>query len=124
MAYPLLKPASREFDPGAYPVKTFKAQSGAEVRMLYGNKRVNQALSLAYNNITDSQAEEFITHFDEVQGSYQTFKLPAEVQAGWSAASTTLDAVTGAAWRYDGPPSITSIKPGISSVQIKLVGVL
>lgn len=124
MAYPTLQPTGREFDPGSYPVKTFRSQSGAEARILYGSKRVDQMLSLTYENITDSQAEQFITHFDEVRGSYETFTLPSAVRAGWAASSATLDAVSGAAWRYDAPPTISSIKPGISSVQVKLVGVL
>lgn len=124
MAYPTLQPTGREFDPGSYPVKTFRSQSGAESRILYGSKRVDQMLSLTYENITDSQAEQFITHFDEVRGSYETFTLPSAVRAGWAASSATLDAVSGAAWRYDAPPTISSIKPGISSVQVKLVGVL
>ena len=34
------------------------------------------------------------------------------------------DAATGNKWRYDGPPAITSVRPGISSVTVKLVGVL
>lgn len=124
MAYPTLAPSNREFDPGSYPVKTFRAQSGAESRILYGSKRVDQRLALSYDNITDSEAEQFVTHFDEVRGSYETFTLPAAVRAGWSAASSTLDAVTGAAWRYDSPPMITSVKPGRSTVQVTLVGVL
>lgn len=124
MAYPTLQPTGRNFDPGSYPVKTFKAQSGAESRILYGSKRVDQALSLSYDNITDSQAEQFVTHFDEVRGSYETFTLPSAVRAGWAASAATIDAVTGAAWRYDAAPTITSVKPGVSSVQVKLVGVL
>ena len=124
MAYPTLQPTGRDFDPGSYPVKTFKSQSGAESRILYGSKRVDQQLALTYDNITDSQAEQFVTHFDEVRGSYETFTLPSAVRAGWAASAATIDAVTGAAWRYDAPPTITSIKPGVSSVQVKLVGVL
>lgn len=124
MAYPSIAPTSRSFDPGSYPVKTFKAQSGAESRILYGSKRVDQELSLSYDNITDAEAQQFVDHFDEVKGVYETFALPSAVRSGWAGSAATLDAVTGAAWRYESPPSITSIKPGISSVQVKLLGVL
>jgi hypothetical protein len=124
MAFPALQPSSRDFEPGDYPVKTFRSQSGVESRILYGSKRSNQALTLTYQNITDSQAEQFITHFDQVRGSFDTFTLPAVVRAGWQAGAATIDAVAGAAWRYDGPPSITSVKPGISTVQLKLAAVL
>ena len=124
MAFPTLAPSGREFDAGSYPVKTFRAQSGAESRILYGNKRSNQSLSLTYANITDSQAEQFVTHFDEVRGTYETFTLPSAVRIGWSASSATLDAVTGSAWRYDSAPSLTSISPGRSTLRVKLVAVL
>ena len=39
MAFPSLVPSTRTFDAGNWPVKTYKAQSGAEVRILYGNRR-------------------------------------------------------------------------------------
>lgn len=124
MAYPTLKPTGRQFSAGDYPVKTVRSQSGVETRILYGSQRTGMALELSYQNITDSQAELFSSHYDEVFGSYNTFRLPSEVRSGWAASSATLDAVGGNAWRYDSPPAITSIKPGISTVQVKLVGVL
>ena len=124
MAFPTLQPTGREFDAGSYPVKSFRSQSGVESRILYGSKRVDQSLSLTYDNITDSQAEQFVTHFDEVRGSYATFTLPAAVRSGWTASSSTLDVVSGGAWRYDSAPQISSVKPGISKVQVKLIGVL
>jgi hypothetical protein len=124
MAFPTLQPTGRDFNPGSYPVRTFKSQSGTESRILYGSKRVDQELSLTYENITDSQAEQFVTHFDEVKGNYLTFTLPSAVRAGWTANAATIDAVLGGAWRYDGPPTIASVKPGLSNVQVKLAGVL
>ena len=124
MAYPTLRPTSRDFDPGSYPVKSFRAQSGAEVRILYGSKRTDQALTLAYDNIPDADAQQFVTHFDEVFGTFSTFVLPANVRSGWSAAAATLDAVTGAAWRYDEAPMITSVRPGRSSVRVSLKAVI
>jgi len=124
MAYPTLAPTARAFTPGSYPIKNFRAQSGAEVRILYGSQRTGMTLALSYDNITDASAALFVAHYDEVQGTYQTFSLPVSVRSGWSGSSTTLD-VTGAnAWRYDDAPQITAVRPGISSVQIRLIGVL
>lgn len=82
------------------------------------------ALDLAYDNITDTQAELFATHYDETKGTFLTFTLPSQAKAGWAASAATIDVVAGAAWRYDGPPSIASVRPGISTVQVKLKGVL
>jgi hypothetical protein len=125
MAFPTLEPTSRDVDAGDYPVKTFKAQSGAEVRILYGSKRTGMSISLGYDNISDIDAESFVTHFDEVLGSYNTFTLPSAVTTGWTGAASALTAAaTGNEWRYAEPPAITSVRPGRSSVRIKLLGVL
>lgn len=125
MAYPTLTPSARNFDAGDYPVKTFKAQSGAEARILYGSKRTGMTLDLSYDNIADTQADDFVSHFDEVLGTYSTFALPSAVITGWSGVASAIDAsATGNQWRYSQPPQITNVRPGRSSVQIKLIGAL
>ena len=83
MAYPILKPSSRSYDPGSYPVKTFRAQNGAETRILYGSERTDVKLSLSYANIGDPNAELFLDHYDEMQGTFQTFFLPGQALGGW-----------------------------------------
>ena len=62
MPFPTLIPTSRQFDAGDFPVKTYKAQSGAEVRILYGTDRTSMTLSLSFANITDANAQLFIDH--------------------------------------------------------------
>jgi hypothetical protein len=124
MSYPSLAPTGRQFDAGDYPVKTIRSQSGVESRILYGNRRTNMALQLSYDNITDAQAQQFVTHYDQTKGTFLSFRLPDGVRAGWSANAATLDAVQGNNWRYESAPSITSVRPGKSSVQVKLLGVL
>lgn len=126
MAFPALKPTSRSFDTGSYPVKTFKAQSGAEVRILYGDKKSGAKLSLGYENITDDQAAQFLVHFDETKGTYGTFDINADTRAGWqlSQAPFGFRIGTGAKWRYEGPPEITTVRPGVSTVRVELVSVL
>lgn len=125
MPYPTIRPTGRSFSPGDYPIKTFRAQSGAEVRILYGSKRTGMSIELTYENIADSLADDFVAHYDEVKGQFSAFALPSELRAGWGGDQSALDAAgTGVAWRYAEAPSISSVRPGISSVQIRLVGVL
>lgn len=126
MAFPTLVPSSRAFNAGDWPIKTFRAQNGAEVRILYGSARTGMQLELQYQNITDTNANLFLTHYNEVQGTYGTFTLPATgAKGGWTGNTNSLD-VTGTenSWRYAEAPSVQSVKPGVSSVTIKLVGVL
>lgn len=124
MPYPQIEPSSRQFTPGDYPIKAVRSQSGVETRILYGNRRTNMTMDLAYNNITDAEAELFTTHYDEVKGTFGTFTLGYPARAGWTGSAAALQAVGGTAWRYESPPSITAVKPGISNVQVKVVAVL
>ena len=124
MSYPSLIPSSRNFNAGDYSYKTFKSQNGSETRILYGDKRTGMTLDLSYDNIADTAADDFITHYDSVKGGFETFDLPAAFRSGWSGNTSAIDAATGNKWRYDSPPTITSVRPGISSVTVKLVGVL
>lgn len=125
MAYPTYKPTARSFDAGDYPVKVFKAQNGSESRILYGSKRTNMKLSLSYENISDSRAAAFSSHYDEVLGTYNTFTLDSEATAGWDGGSGVIDAVaSGNQWRYESPPQISQVRPGISTVTVNLIGVL
>ena len=125
MPFPTAVPSSREFNAGDFPVKTFKAQSGAEVRILYGSKRTGMEISLGYDNAPDSVANGFVTHFEEMKGSYTTFALPSAVTTGWQGTASTLTAsANGNQWRYAEPPSISSVRPGRSNIRVRLVGVL
>ncbi len=124
MAYPTITPSSRNFDAGQYPVKTYSAINGKEVRILYGDKRTGMTLDLSYDNVTDANADDFISHYDETKGTFTAFDIPSAAKTGWTGATTAIDAATGNRWRYAEPPRITSVRPGISSVTVKLVGVL
>ena len=76
MPFPALQPTSRDFTPGNWPVKSYKSQSGAEVRILYGDTRTNMELTLGYDNISDAQAQQFLTHYDETKGTYSQLTAP------------------------------------------------
>ena len=122
MPFPNLKPTARSFDAGDYPIKTFRSQSGIEARILYGSRRTGAQLSLSFDNISDSDANSFLTHFEETRGTFTTFSLAGNTTAGWSPGN--INAGTGNTWRYAGPPEIASVRPGRSSVTVKLIAVL
>ena len=125
MDFPDIQPTSRTFDPGNYPVKAFKAQNGAETRILYGDKRTNMKLALTYANISDAVAQQFLTHYDDVQGTFQTFSVLTEAKSGWSGDATAFSAAPQSnRYRYEGPPQVAQVRPGISTVTVNLIGVL
>jgi hypothetical protein len=123
MPFPALRPTARDFKPGDWPIKSYNAQSGAEVRILYGDTRTRMELTLGYDNLTDAQAEQFLTHYDEAKGSYLTFNLNSTAKAGWSGSAAAIDAGNINQWRYADAPQVTAVRPGRSSVRVNLVGV-
>jgi len=61
-----------------------------------------------------------------MQGTYQTFGIPSSSQtfSGWTAGADNLNlAGTGAVWRYGEPPQQQSVRPGVSTVSVRLIGV-
>jgi hypothetical protein len=124
MAFPSLAPTSRNFNPGDYPIRQFRSQSGAEVRILYGDSRTGMVLELSYDNIADADAEAFLTHYNEVKGTYNTFTLPVAAKEGWTGTSVAIDVSGFNAWRYSEAPGVTAVRPGRSSVRVNLIGVL
>lgn len=124
MPFPTLVPTTRNYDAGDFPVRTYKAQSGAETRILYGSRRSGMKLSLGFENITDAQAEQFLDHFDETKGTFTTFTLPSQTFTGWSGNRDAIDVPTGLRWRYSQPPSVANVKSGRSSVTVELMGTI
>jgi len=130
MAFPSLRPSSRSFDAGDYPIKTYKTQNGSEVRILYGNRRTNMKMALSYENITDAQAELFLDHYDEMKGTFTTFAIASQLQnvaakTGWEGSHDAIGAgASGNAYRYEGPPQVQQVRSGISTVTVNLIGVL
>ena len=123
MTFPNITPTSRTFEAGDYPVKTYRAQSGKEFRILYGTNRTEMKLSLAYENIKDSDAEMFLDHYDEMKGTFKTFEIASESLSGWGGNDDALE--TGSsAYRYAEAPQQTQVRPGISTVTVNLIGVL
>lgn len=92
MPFPTLAPTARTFEAGNYPIKTFTSQNGVETRILYGSRRTGQKMSLTYQNIFDYEAEQFISHYDEVFGTLNAFSIASVgtadgAKTGWNGQS-------------------------------------
>ena len=125
MDYPTLVPSQRRFDPGNYPVKSFQAINGVEHRLLYGSVRTQMTLNLQYQNISDKDAASFLKHFDQQKGTLIGFNLSVsdtEVKGGYKGKDVFPMWANGGKWRYDSPPKLTSVRPGISTVSVVLRG--
>ena len=147
--FPEIKPTSRSYSPGEYPSTTFESLDGTKTHLRYGNKRVNATLQLSFSNIIDSEAAQILDHYEEVNSVWDhvTFgNNDALVGVGFiqpnqynqylrnymkegdskirRAKDNSAANSSGLKWRYDGPPTVTSVVPGRSNVECKFVGCL
>tara|TARA_B100000927_G_scaffold156205_1_gene125810 strand:- start:9994 stop:10416 length:423 start_codon:yes stop_codon:yes gene_type:complete len=130
-SFPNIQPSSRSYTPGSYPQTEFISQNGAKSVIRYGNKKTDAKLSLGFTNITDFQANQILDLYDAVNRDYDyIFFGDSTALAGIN--DTNLrnkqkeNDNTGIKLRYrfDGPPTVTSVRPGISNVQCKFVACL
>ena len=126
VAFPPIKPTGRSYNPGKYPQAEFRALNGATTRMLYGNRRSDAELQLEFQNISDDNAALILRNYERVgpTGDWVSF----DASTGSAGASSSLAAYlqesggSGLRWRYDGPPDVSSVVPGRSTVQVKFIG--
>jgi hypothetical protein len=121
--FPALKPTARSFQLGQYPVKTYRAMSGAVVRRSFGNKAFGYTLELEFANVSEATVNTIIDHYNGQQGGTLGFIIATAVFAGYT---VTLQGKvrnpSGIEWLYAEPPSVSSVIAGISTVTVKLVG--
>jgi hypothetical protein len=86
-------------------------------------------LSLTYANIPDANAELFVAHYDDKQGTFKRFNassLGSDVITGWDGAGSTIrkNPDDTAQYRYESAPVITQVAKGRSTVTVNLIGVV
>ena len=136
--FPNIKPSSRTYTPGKYPQTEFVAQNGAKTVLRYGDKQVDAKLTLNFTNILDSEAFAILENYRLVNSvhDYVTFNQASGL-AGIGGDGHTMpdgslgnlaayvDAIPlGLRYRYESPPTVTSVKPNRSNVQCKFVACL
>lgn len=126
--YDVYRPTTRQFTTGSFPVKTFQAQNGAEIRILYGNQLTGKKLNLTYANVPDHVAYHFMQHYVQMKGSYKTFQLDDQgrdgVFSGWKGDNAGLQAWPwNMDWRYAEEPQIQSVFLNRSTVSIALIAI-
>lgn len=121
--FPRIKPAERSFRLGQYPVKSYRALSGATVKRAFGNRPYGYELELSFNNITDDATTELLTHYESTSGGFDRFTLPDTLFAGMNTALTSkIQSPSQIKWEYVSPPEVKSVIPGRSAVRITLAG--
>jgi len=123
--FPGIKPAERSFRLGQYPVKSYRALSGATVKRAFGNRAYGYELQLSFNNISDAVTSQLIDHYNATSGGFERFTLPAELFVGMSTTlAGKIQSPTQIKWEYTNPPEVRSVISGRSTVTINLAGEL
>ena len=127
------RPSAREWDGGTFPVKSFQAQNGAELKILYGNRIARRTLKLAYQNINDKNTQKFLEHYWAMQGTFKSFYFRDSgrdgIYAGWTGDRSGISgdgtADVGESnelkWSYASEPVVTSVYKGLSTISVELV---
>ena len=121
--FPALKPSARSFQLGQYPIKTYRAMSGAVVRRSFGNKAFGYTLDLQFENVPEATVNTIIDHYNGQQGGTLGFEIASAVFAGYSAnLQNKVRVPPGIEWFYAEPPNVSSVIAGISTITVKLIG--
>jgi hypothetical protein len=121
--FPALTPTARSFQPGQYPVKSYRALSGATIRRSFGNRPFGHTLDLEFANVPEATVNAIIDHYNTQGGGTLGFALPATVFAGYGTGlRSRAQNPVGIEWLYAEPPSISSILKDRSTITVKLIG--
>ena len=121
-----LVPSTRSYSPGDYPQNEFQALNGVKTIIRYGKYRYNSTLTLGFNNIEDSDAAAILQNYEDINSVWDevTFNGTGVVEGASSQMQSYFVERTELKWRYDGPPTVTSVYPGRSNVECKFVACL
>ena len=125
---PSIKVSTRSYNPGVYPSTDFKSLDGTRTHIRYGNKRVDASLQLGFSNISDADAALILSNYESVNSDwdYVSFDNSKITDGITSSSLKTFLNESGSSlrWRYSGPPTVTSVFPGISNVNCSFVACL
>lgn len=120
--FPAVTPTAMDFTAPEFPVKSNTSLSGVVSRRIFGNRGSRSVLSLSFDNITDGVATEFFDVWNEAKGQLETLTLPTAIFTGADSALSAYisDGGDQLTWHFAEPPQIQRVKPGISSVRVRL----
>ena len=116
--FPALIPSARTYSPGDTPNVKRVSLSGMTSGFRRGNRRINQSLSLSFQQLTQEQLDLITAHYVNQQGSFDIFYLPQETWSGY--AVVPVPSPSNVAWRYATSPTITDNSCNLWSVDIEL----
>lgn len=123
-AFPPFAPSSRSFTPGIYPQRTYRALSGVVTKRTFGNAPSQSTLDMTFENIADSTAAAIVNHYRSQTAINRRFQVTATTMGGVIAGLTAIanGTIDNLRFEYKDPPSVQSVRPGLSTINVALVG--
>lgn len=122
ITFPEVCPTRRTYSPGNYPTKKFTAINGSSNTRLYGSKAFDANLSMSFL-LNDEDMASLLNSWHESRGGFYVLDLPASVFAGVS--PVLQDQIPAyLQWRWAAMPSVESVLPNRSRVQVQLIATL
>ena len=120
--FPEICPVRRSFTVGQYPTKKFDSISGASVTRLYGSKAYDATLDLSFV-VSDGDLSHVLDSWHNSYGGAEVVSLPSSVFGGIS--PQLQDKIPSYLnWRWAESPSMESLVPGQTRVQVRLIATL
>lgn len=119
--FPALKPATRRYSMGVFPVTEERGFGGGSIRFKHGTTSYSHELELGFVALTQAQAKLLRDHYRGQQGGYISFDLSAEAWAGHTSMTDLVPTTT--VWRYSEPPEETHHDSGYVDVTLSLISV-
>lgn len=114
---PSLAPRTRSLTLGDIPQQVYVGTSGGEVRFKQGSDYITQRLTLGYEYLTESEAQQLLDHYAGQEGSLIPFDVSAAVWGGYTTPPVSSLAYQ---WRYTGPFEVGVAAPKRYNLTIEL----
>lgn len=115
--FPSLTPRTRSLSLGDIPQQVYRGTSGGEVRFKQGTSYIAQRLTLGYEYITESEAQQILDHYASQEGSLIPFDVSAAIWNGYT--TSPVDSLN-YQWRYTGPASVDIAAPMRYNIIVEL----
>ena len=115
-----LCPTTFRYTPGTLPETVFESQNGAVSFVQYGRTFVNAKLEMDFVNITDSEAALILDNYQQMK---EDVHIVFDYTGMFDPNLTTQieNGLMELRWRYDGPPQMTHVFPGVKTVSTKFI---
>ncbi|MGA0708572.1 MAG: hypothetical protein ACO3Q7_10895 [Steroidobacteraceae bacterium] len=126
VAFPLIKPTERDYNPPEHAVTRLRSQNGITTLRIWGSAAGNAELILGFRNIHTDKAADIVNAWLATKSGIDTLILPSTVFAGMGTKlkQVILPTQGSLSWTFAERPTVQAVPPIWATVQVRLVGEL